>query len=60
MSSPVLRDPWPASARVILLAIAGLAILVTVPWLFMWTTMATWCAPMMNGMRDMMGPGMMR
>jgi hypothetical protein len=37
-----------------------LAILITLPWIFMWTTMAAWCAPMMGAMRDMMGPGMMR
>jgi len=47
-----------ASARLIFIAIGALAILVALPWLLMWTTMAAWCAPMMNGMRDLMGPGM--
>jgi hypothetical protein len=60
MSAQVGRDPWPTSAKVILLGIGALAILVAVPWLFMWTAMASWCAATMNGMRDMMGPGMMR
>jgi len=45
---------------VILVAIGALAILVTLPWLFMWTTMAAWCGPMMNAMGGMIGPGMMR
>lgn len=60
MDSQVVRDPWPASAKVILIAIGVLAILVALPWFFMWTTMASSCVPMMNGMRDMLGPGMMR
>jgi hypothetical protein len=60
MDSQVIRDPWPTSAKVTLIAIGALAILVAVPWLLMWTTMAAWCAPMMNAMRDMMNPGMMR
>jgi hypothetical protein len=37
-----------------------LAILVAVPWVFMWTTLAAWCAPVMGATRDMIGPGMMR
>jgi len=60
MNSEIARDPWPTSARVILIAIGVLAILLTLPWLFMWTTMAAWCGPMMNAMGGMMGPGMMR
>ena len=60
MSSQLTRDPWPTSAKVILIGIGLLAVLVAVPWVFMWTTMAAWCAPMMGAMRDMMSPGMMR
>jgi hypothetical protein len=60
MSSQVTRDPWPTSAKVIIIGIAALAILVALPWIFMWTTMAAWCAPMMGAMREMMTPGMMR
>ena len=60
MSSQVFGDPWPTSAKVILIAISVLAIMVALPWIFMWTTMASSCLPMMNGMRDMIGPGMMR
>ena len=60
MNSQAARDPWPTSAKVILIGIGVLAILVAVPWIFMWTTMAAWCAPMMGAMRDMMDPGMMR
>jgi hypothetical protein len=60
VSTETIRDPWPASAKVILIGIGLLALLIALPWVFMWTTMATWCAPMMNAMRDMIGPGMMR
>jgi len=60
MNSQAARDPWTTSAKVILIGIWVLAIFVAVPWIFMWTTMAAWCAPMMEAMRDMMGPGMMR
>ncbi len=60
MGSQVVRDPWPTSAKVIFIAIGALAILVALPWLLMWTTMAAWCAPMINALRDMMGTGMMR
>jgi hypothetical protein len=37
-----------------------LAILVALPWIFMWTAMAACCGPMLGAMRNMMGPGMMR
>jgi hypothetical protein len=60
MSSQMVREPWPTSARVILIGIGVLAILVAVPWIFMWTAMAAWCGPMMNTMGGMMGPAMMR
>ena len=60
MTSQVVREEWPTSAKVILIAMGVLAILVALPWFFMWTTMASSCLPMMQGMRDMMGPGMMR
>jgi len=60
MIPQVVSDPWPTSAKVILIGIGALAILVALPWLLMWTTMTAWCAPMMNAMRDMMSPGMMR
>ena len=54
------EQSWPSWAKALLIAMAVLAMLVAVPWIFMWTTMAAWCAPMMGAMRDMMGPGMMR
>jgi hypothetical protein len=53
-------EPWPTWAKATLIALLVLAILVVLPWIFMWTTMAASCVPMMNGMREMMGPGMMR
>jgi len=54
------EQSWPSWATALLIDMAVLAMLVAVPWIFMWTTMAAWCAPMMGAMRDMMGPGMMR
>jgi hypothetical protein len=61
MSTQVLRDEgWPVWAKVLLVAIFALAILAVLPWVFMWTTMASVCIPIMNGMREMMGPGMVR
>jgi hypothetical protein len=54
------EQAWPNWAKFLLIATAILAILVALPWIFMWTTMAASCVPMMNGMREMMGPGMMR
>ena len=54
------REVWPAWAKALLVALAILALLVALPWIFMWTTMAASCVPMMNMMRDMMGPGMVR
>lgn len=60
MSSQVVRDPWPTSAKIILVPIGALAILVALPWIFTWMTMAARCVPMVGAMRDMMGPGMMR
>ncbi len=59
----VPREAWPAWAKALLAAVFVLAILVLVPWVFMWTTMAASCVPMMNGMHGVngvMGPGMMR
>jgi hypothetical protein len=60
MNTQVVSDPWPVSARVIVIAIGMLAILVALPWIFMWTAMAACCGPMLGAMRNMMGPGMMR
>jgi hypothetical protein len=60
MTDTVRYEPWPAWAKVTLIALVVLAILVALPWVFMWATMASSCVPMMNGMREMMGPGMMR
>jgi hypothetical protein len=51
-------EVWPAWAKALLIAIVVLAIIVTLPWILMWTTMAASCVPMMNGMRDMMTPAM--
>jgi hypothetical protein len=61
MNAHVASDqPWPNWAKALLIAMAVLAILVALPWIFMWTTMAASCPQMMNGMPGMMGPGMMR
>ena len=53
-------EAWPGWAKSLLIAMFVLAIIVVLPWIFMWTTMAASCLPMMNGMREMIGPGMMR
>ena len=60
VSETVRYEPWPAWAKVLLIALVVLAALVVLPWVFMWTTMAATCLPMMQGMRDLMAPGMMR
>jgi hypothetical protein len=61
MTTETVRyEPWPAWAKVTLIALLVLAILVVLPWIFMWTTMAASCVPMMNGMPGMMSPGMIR
>jgi len=54
------REVWPAWAKAMLIALVILALLVALPLIFMWTTIAASCVPMMNGTRDMMGPGMLR
>jgi hypothetical protein len=51
---------WPNWAKALLIAMAVLAVLIALPWIFIWTTMAASCAPMMNGMPGVMEPGMMR
>jgi hypothetical protein len=53
-------DVWPIWAKVIVIMLALLAILIALPWIFMSSTMAAQCLPMMDGMRQMMAPGMMR
>ena len=61
MTTDTVRyEPWPTWAKATLVALLVLAILVVLPWILMWTTMAASCVPMMNGMREMMGPGMTR
>lgn len=61
MTTDTVRyELWPAWARALLIALVVLAIIAVLPWILMWTTMAATCPPMMQGMRDMMGPGMMR
>jgi hypothetical protein len=61
VSSAVVRaEPWPAWAKALLIAIFALAIVITLPWIFMWTAMASTCVPLMNGMDQMMEPGMGR
>lgn len=55
MTSATRSEPWPAWANAILVAIAALAILATVPWMLMWTAMTASCMPMMQQI-----PGMMR
>jgi hypothetical protein len=39
-----IDQSWPSWAKVLLIAVAVLAILVAVPWILMWTTMAASCA----------------
>jgi hypothetical protein len=56
----VSYQAWPSWAKALLVAMVVLAILVALPWIFMWTTMAASCLPMMNDMPEMMRPGMMR
>jgi hypothetical protein len=61
MNSPVVRaEAWPGWAKALLIAIFVLAIVVTLPWILMWTAMAATCVPLMNGMEQMMGPGLGR
>ena len=61
MTTETVRyEPWPAWAKALLIALVVVALITVLPWIFMWTTMAATCMPMMNSMREMMGPGMMR
>ncbi len=50
-------EPWPALAKALLIA---LGVIVSLPWIFMLSAMASTCLPMMNSLREMMGGGMMR
>lgn len=59
-TSMARADVWPAWAKVMVILLVVLAILVALPWILMWSTMAAGCLPMMDGMRQMMAPGMMR
>jgi hypothetical protein len=58
--SSVRHEAWSVWARVTVVMLAVLTILITLPWIFMWTAMASLCMPMMNGIGGMMTPGMMR
>jgi hypothetical protein len=61
VSTQVVREEvFPTSTKILLIAIGGLGIVVSLPWIFMWTSMAATCVPMMNALGQMMGPGMMR
>lgn len=60
MTTQLPGQPWPSWARALFVLLVALAVLVTLPWVLMWTTMAASCLPMMNGMPQMMGPEMMR
>jgi hypothetical protein len=53
-------EAWPGWAKALLIAIFALAIVITLPWILMWTAMASTCVPLMNGMDQMMGPRMGR
>ena len=53
-------EVWPGWATITVITLALLAILVALPWILMWSTMAASCLPMMDGMRQMMTPGVMR
>jgi hypothetical protein len=59
-ASVARAEAWPAWAKALLIAIFALAVVVTLPWILMWTAMASTCVPLMNGMDQMMGPGMGR
>ena len=59
-ASAARAEVWPVWAKITVIMLAILAILVALPWIFMWSTMAASCLPMMDGMRQMMTPGMMR
>jgi hypothetical protein len=68
MSTESVRyEPWPAWAKAMLIALVILAVVAVLPWVLMWTfmgmnmpTMAGACLAMMDRMREMMAPGMMR
>jgi len=60
IAQTIPAQPWPAWAKAMLIALVVLAIIVVLPWIFMWAMMAASCVPMMNGMPQMIGPGMMR
>jgi hypothetical protein len=53
-------EPWPAWAKTLLIVLVVVGVLAVLPWVFMLTTMAASCIPMMNSMPGMMGPEMMR
>jgi len=68
MTTEVRYEPWPAWAKLILLALVILAVISALPWIFMWTGtgmnmmggsvsgMVSACLAMM----ERMGPLMMR
>ena len=58
-SSP-RTELWPLWAKLTVIMLAVLVLLVAVPWIFMWSAMASSCLPTMNGMGGMMTPGMSR
>jgi hypothetical protein len=61
LNAPIApTEAWPTWAKALLIAIFALAIVITLPWILMWTAMASTCVPLMNGMGEMMGPGMGR
>jgi len=68
MTTEVRYEPWPAWAKLILMALVILAVISALPWIFMWTGMGM---NMMGGsmsgmasaclaMMERMGPLMMR
>ncbi|MGH2472652.1 MAG: hypothetical protein ACRDG6_09655 [Candidatus Limnocylindria bacterium] len=51
-------EVWPAWARALFIALVVVGLIAALPWIFMWTTMAASCVPMMGGMPQMTTPGM--
>ena len=59
-TSAARTEGWPVWAKVVVFMLAVLTLVVAIPWIFMWSAMAASCLPMMDGMRQMTAPGVMR
>lgn len=58
-ASSLRPEPWPLWAKLVVSMLGVVVLLVALPWIFMWTAMASSCLPMKNGMGGLMTPGMM-